>query len=516
MKPNRILALALCLGAVTLTGCEDILSTTPKTLLSDAKFWSQEKDAIMAVNGIYPMVNDTNVIYRDAGTDNAWNQKTFEGWYPVGQGTVDASSGVASLAWNQGYRGIRRSNELLANVDRIPRIDATLKERVKGEAKALRAYQYFLLANYFGDVPLILDTIDIAASTKATRASRAKVIDQVIKDLDEAAAVLPTTYAGADRGRVPKGAALALQARAALFEGRWQVAADAAKAVMDLGVYTLHPDYRALFTYAGEGSSESIMVDGRLSGQRAWAAYQKLAPASEQGVSSISPTRSLVDAYLMKDGLPIDKSPLYDPHKPYLNRDPRMAATLLYPGATFNGKTFDSRPTSTTKDKVNNGDFNSTKTGYQYLKYVDLADRSNTTNCGIDIILLRYAEVLLTYAEAKLELGQVDAGAIAAFNQVRTRAGMPTVTTFTRDDLRRERRIEFAGEGQRFWDIRRWKIAQSVMPGTTYGVDWDENDLTKGQVPGDTRKFTAPRDYLWPIPLSEINLNPGLGQNPGY
>lgn len=517
MKQNTRILLALCLACAPVMGCKnDVLSTAPTDQLSDAVFWKQPNDAVLAVNAIYPLLSGWDPLYFDAATDNGWAQKTFDGWYDIGAGTMDANSGTANGIWSNAYRAIRRANEVLANIDKIPKMDSTLKVRLEGEARFHRAYHYNDLANLWGDVPLILKPINIAEGSSATRTPKDQVIDQVLADCDFAASVLPVSYsAAADKGRATKGAALALKARAALLAGRWQIAADAAKAVMDLGVYSLYPNYGDLFRYAGEKNSETIYADQRLAGLRPQSAFSTFGPRSMQGGSEVVPLRSLVDAYLMKDGLPTSQSPLYDPNNPYANRDPRMYGTLLYPGATFGGQTYNSLPDSPTPDRVGN-DFNATATGFQFIKYVDPADRANPTNSGLDLIVMRYAEVLLTYAEAKVELGQVDQSAIDAFNLVRARAGMPTVTTLTRDMVRLERRVEFAGEGLRLFDIRRWKIADSVMSGPTYGISYTDAAGKVDTIPGPVRHFTAPRDYLWPIPLAELNLNPGLGQNPGY
>ena len=238
--------------------------------------------------------------------------------------------------------------------------------------------------------------------------------------------------------------------------------------------------------------------------------------------------RSLADAYLMTDGKPITASPLYNP-APYPNpggptqwdnRDPRFAATILYPGASWDGGTFDSRPAplSTKPEAFNLGNQNVSVTGFNIRKYIDLTDKADRGNGGIDAILMRYADVLLMYAEAKVALGQPDASALAAFNLVRARVGMPTLTTLTEADVRLERRVELAFEGLRIFDIRRWKIAATVMPApAALGMDYINaaGQKVTAQQPASARAFPA-RAYLWPLPQSELDLNPHLTQNPGF
>jgi starch-binding outer membrane protein, SusD/RagB family len=297
---------------------------------------------------------------------------------------------------------------------------------------------------------------------------------------------------------------------------------------MDLGVYRLHANYGELFLYAGENSPEIIFT--RKYSKTTQAAGQnnnifgEFGPPSNSAAGRVVPIRNLVDAYRMTDGRSIAESPLYNPapDKMYDNRDPRLAATILYPGAQWDGRTYDSRPRplSTRPEAIDLQNENTPVTGYNIRKWIDLTDRSDRGNGGIDIILMRYADVLLMYAEAKLELGQVDASVLAAVNQVRARAGMPnfTAATLTRDELRNERRVELAFEGLRLFDIRRWKIAEQVMPAPVVrGIDYLDaaGALRTATVPASARAFPA-RNYLWPIPQAELDLNANLKQNPGF
>jgi hypothetical protein len=312
-----------------------------------------------------------------------------------------------------------------------------------------------------------------------------------------------------------------MKARTALWSSRWQVAAEAAGEVMkpEYG-YSLYSDYTDLFRYAGEDNDEIILAERHMVGQRSHDAFEAYAPRSMLGGSDVVPLRSLVDAYEMRDGLSIEESPLYDPENPYENRDLRLYGTLLYPGAEFDGEIYNSLPDSPTADRVKN-DFNATATGYQQIKYVDPADREDRGNSGIDLIILRYADVLLMYAEAKIELNEIDQSVYDAINAVRERAGLPPVTgPLTQDELREivrhERRVELALEGLRLFDIRRWEIGEEVMPGRSYGIDYVNDEGELETILGDNRFFDPARDYLWPIPLKELDLNAELGQNPGY
>lgn len=506
----------------TFAACDDdFLATVPPDVVSDEVFWTQEKDAVLAVNALYTLNHDDEAAFEfEAASDNTWAQKSFDAWYPVGQGTVTPTNDVIEEIWNDSYTAIRRVNEILANIDRIPEIDPALKERLIGEARFHRGYHYNYLVNLYGDIPLVLQPLSIEEAREVTRTPTSQVVDQILEDLDAAAAVLPQSYGGDNVGRATVGAALAYKARAAIWASRWQEAADAAWAVIQLNEYSLHPEYGELTRYAGDDSEEIIFADRRAQNVRAQGAFNALGPRSLEGGSTFTPLRGLVDAYHMEDGLPTDASPLFDPDDPYANRDPRMYATLLYPGATFAGETFNSLPSSTTADQVRS-DFNATATGYQFIKYVDPADRSDRGNSGIDFILMRYADVLLMYAEAKIELGQIDQTVVDAINEVRERAGMPLFSLADlaangREIVRHERRIELAQEGLRLFDIRRWRLAEEVMPGQHLGIDYVDEDGQPQTIPADLRQFNPARDYLWPIPQQEIDLNEVIAQNPLY
>jgi starch-binding outer membrane protein, SusD/RagB family len=520
---NRIRGFTVAVGlALLAAGCDDeFLTTLPPDQVPDEIFWKVQKDAEYAAVALYNQNQGEQLGVRtDAATDNAWAQQSFDAWYTIAQGAADPLNGTFNNIWNTSYTGIRRANELLANIDKIQTFNPTsLRDRFKGEASFWRAYHYINLVNLYGDVPLFTTPITVEEGEAATRTPRAQVVDQILKDLDYAASVLPTTYPAADRGRVTKGAALAYKARAALYDARWAVAEDAAKAVMDLNVYRLQANYADLTHYAGDNSPELILTDMREKGVRGQGLFGSIAQGSLLGTSTLVPLRELIESYQMKDGLPTSQSTLDTPDKPYADRDPRMYATVVFPGASYCGITYNSLPGSKTADEIRK-DFNTTSTGFNFIKYIDCADRNDRGNSGVDYILMRYADVLLMYAEAKIEQNELDSSVYDAINAVRTRAAMPAVTTGKtqaqlRDALRYERRAEFVLEGRRLFDIRRWRIAEQVMPGQKYGIDYVEGGVVKKYV-ADNRTFNPSRDYLWPIPQRELVLMPGLKQNPGY
>jgi starch-binding outer membrane protein, SusD/RagB family len=540
--PNPMKSRYLLVGALALTmpfvGCQSadqLLDVTSPTTVSDEIFWTQENDAILSLNGIYSSLPGWfDVIGLDGMTDNGAVNRQFDNRYVFSDGTFDSQSGYARGLWVQYFNGVARANILLANIDRIPagKIDPAKKARYVAEAQFLRGVMYLQLVSLFGDVPMPLVPMTDAEARELTNTPATQVYDQILKDIDAALPVLPASYTGNDVGRATKWAALAYKARAALYAGRYQIAADAAKLVIDGGGFTLHPDYAQLFSYAGEGSPEIILARNYAKTTQAAGQnnniFGEYGPPTNSASGHVVPIRPLVDAYLMKDGLPTSTSPLFVA-KPWTpadtlsytsNRDPRLAATILYPGAPWDGGIFDSRPVgiSSKPEAINLGNENVSVTGFNIRKYIDLTDKGDRGNGGIDMILMRYADVLLMYAEAKFELGQNDATALAAFNQVRARVGMPLATTLSRAEIQRERRVELAFEGLRLFDIRRWKIAEQVMPApAACGIDYiNAAGATVRQCqPASARQFPA-RAYLWPLPQAELDLNANLKQNTGF
>ena len=529
---SRSLILGALASAFALGGCQssrDVLDVTSPTTVSDAIFWTKESDAQLFLNGAYSALPSWyDVIGLDGFTDNGTVNRQFDGRYIYSDGTFDPQSAYSSGLWSAYYAAVARTNILLANIGRIPaaNIDSARKARYVAEAKFLRGVFYLQLVSEFGDIPMPLTPLTDAEARKQTTVPAAKVYDQILADFDAAIPALPASYSGADVGRATAGAAAAFKARAALYAGRFQIAADAAKQVMDAGTYTLHPSYAQLFSYAGANSPEVILAHNyaktaQVTGQNN-NIFGEFGPPTNSAAGHVVPIRPLVDAYETIDGGTIATSPLYNPawDKMYDNRDPRLAATILYPGASWDGGVFDSRPAplSSKPEAINPANENVSVTGYNIRKYIDLTDKNDRGNGGINVILMRYADVLLMYAEAKVALGQADGLALAAVNQVRARAGMPALTALTESDVRYERRVELAFEGLRLFDIRRWKIAAQVMPMSAItGIDYvtpDGQQVTVKQ-PASARAFPA-RAYLWPIPQAERDLNPNLAQNPGF
>ncbi|HEX5555112.1 MAG TPA: RagB/SusD family nutrient uptake outer membrane protein [Chitinophagaceae bacterium] len=557
MKP-RIILMVLCMTAM-LSCKKNFLDKLPLDSPSDATFFSNQEELDLAINGAYTNLwwegqsSTPYKLYLDATTDIAWSRGDWANVQTVQSGNFTPDFAIFGSTWDFMYEGISKCNNILVNMHRAKDVvPADDYAQIKGQAKFLRSYYYFYLIELFGNVPWVTTMLSLD-SAALPQTPRAEVVAHLYADLDSAAAALPTTWSGTDAGKATKGAALALKARLALDEGDYQTAATSARAVMDLGLYTIYPNYEDLFHYEGQGSSEIILNLPYLTGIRTNAIPQIEGPRSGPGYSILVPTQRMVDLYQCTDGKPIDESDLYDPSHPFKNRDPRLDQSIIRPGMWFNGKLFQTHPDSTKTFQANGTDTvrisnlevtnaYATFTGYLWLKYLDASDLpQNVTSSQQNVILIRYAEVLLTYAEAKIELGDIDQSVIDAINLVRGRPSvhMPLASLgMSQEALRKmvryERTVELADEGFRLFDLRRWKYAEHVMPGKVYGrrtkAHWFDvvtpriDPYENVSYPGadalfkviSVNIFDAAKNYLWPIPQKEMDVDRNLKQNPGY
>ncbi len=519
---NRLFYIVIIFYTVFLGGCEKSLELFPPGDISEKIFWTQQKDAILAINAVYRELDDVNmVINLDGASDLGYVRHSWTDLYKLSMGIHDPLNAEISNTWTRYFRGVRKANDVINNIDKIPAADPELVKRVKAEARFLRAYFYTNLTSLWGDVPLLLEPLEI--TDQIPKEKKSVIVDFIIAELDEIVSTdaLPLTYASSDVGRITKGAALALKARVGLRNGMWAQTSEAAKAVIDLGVYELHPDYGQLFTYAGENSKEIILSMQYAKGGLTHPAFD-WGPYSIGGSSIIEPIRTLFEKYEYKGAK--------DPADPYKNIDPRWGFTTYYPGSiirTENGVPviYNSYPyaNNTSIDKVNTQD-NTSSHGWNLRKYIDYDnDKSNPGQGALDIILIRFADVLLMYAEAKIEQDDIDQSVYDAINAVRKRPGvdMPPIIggksqNELRDLVRNERAVELAFEGLRLFDIYRWKTGEQ-KEGLVEGFEYldEASGTNKIWSIGVTRHFQE-RDYLWPIPQREIDLNKNMTQNTGW
>ncbi|MEO7215442.1 RagB/SusD family nutrient uptake outer membrane protein [Mucilaginibacter sp.] len=532
----------LCIAfmvATAATGCKK-LDLAPTDRFSDLTFWTVDANVYNALNNNYSLIYNSGIyFYNEATSDNAYSSS---GDYSlIASGNYTASQGKFLGDWAYYYSTIKSCNIFLANIDQNKTLSADVIARLKAETRFIRAFEHFNLAKWYGDVPLIDKDITADEAKTIARSPKATVIKFVIDELEAAAAALPTKdqIPASENGRITKGAALALEARVLLYEGnRMADVISVCEKLMSgqAGAYNLVSKYSDLFSNptVNKTNNESLLSLQYVPSIRTWGEFFDFAPRSVGGrVSGMSPTQELVDSYITLNGKGInDAGSGYVESNPYVNRDPRLTATVVYDKFNWvngNGtsKTIyikpGTDPDASRLDEYNPASQASSPTGYYWRKYFDPIAQTSFTS-GSNLHLIRYAEVLLDYAEAKQSLGQMDA---TVWNNtiglLRRRAGFTDAgaldfpgTADVTNVIRRERRAELAMEGLRTDDIRRWKTAEAVLNGFAHGAKFGDAGVDNGYIRAQKRQFDPAKNYLWPIPASEIGLDPNLTQNPGY
>jgi starch-binding outer membrane protein, SusD/RagB family len=553
-KYRWIITLTL-FGVLTGSCKKNLLDITPNDALSDADVFTDLQFVNRFLNNIYGTVPNGFARRDQQPGDANWSRgmssfamaeddaeanNLASSTHGINQGVIPTTWAYVEDIWSQNYAVIRKCNLLLQNIDKTPG-DESIKSRMVGEAKFLRAFCNEELVKCFGGIPLML-TAGLPDEAIIPRNTYDECVAQIVKDCDEAASVLPVAYPAADLGRASKVAALALKARILLYKASplnnagnaalWQEAADAASAVMAFGPppgtgdYGLYPDYYKVFIdkvgnkeiiFARKFQSPNINPsDGA---RNKW--YMSVPNVNDGAWGGFAPTQNLVDAYEMKNGKLIgDPSSSYDAQDPYKDRDSRLDKSILHNGSMYKGgveiETFRGGNTN------NSNRFDSSKTGYGLLKLVDTTKYGAAGDADNDWIFIRYAEVLLNYAEARNESAGPDASVFDAINQVRARSGQPALGGLSQSDLRErirnERRVELSFEEHRFFDVRRWKQGGLYFNAPVYKVQITknpDNSLSYNFPKWEDRKFEEFQNLL-PIPQSEIDRNPTLQQNLGY
>ncbi len=537
---KKLLLIITC--SVSLLACRKLDQPITREFTETA-YWRDAQDALDALTSCYEHFSKDDYYFGDEGlSDNAYVSGTgFLNVTAVANGGYDPSNGRVTDTWGYFYTTIRRCNLLTDNIDKVPAMDEALKRRITAEARFLRAYAYFQLTNWYGDVPFFTSVLPIEESRTIARTGKATVMQFIFSELAAIRNDLPVNsysggdgqYADKDKGRVTRGAAIALAARIHLYNGEWQAAADDCALLINNttnGSYDLMADYASIFTVANEYNRE-VILDLQYGGGKTNDKQRSFMPQTIAQLRSVLvPTQDLVDDYVMLNGKGIREAGSgFDENNPYQNRDPRFEATILHHGSTvtdFNG-TVQTILTQPGSNPATNSvdDQGASPTGYYFYKYYDRT--ATNYQSGLNLIMIRYADVLLMYAEAKNELGQMDA---AIWNQtiralrVRAKFTDAAATEFNaawgqamlRTIIRRERRAELAFEGLRIYDVRRWKIADQVLSRPVRGIRVTSGAFNKdpnGYIIVENRTFTNPKHYLWPVPTFERDQNKNLSQN---
>jgi hypothetical protein len=461
--------------------------------------------------------------------------------------------------WAYYYSGIRNANEFVTNIGVVPVMTKyngySVKYVWKSEARFLRAMFYFELVKRYGGVPLLGNKVfNISDNVALPRNSFDDCIKYIASECDaikDSLLVYPVADPDADNYRPTKGSAMALKARvllyaaSPLFNGgnidaanpltgyssfsadRWAAAAAAAKDVMNLGTYSLLPNFKEAFFTQNNPEILFIRVVGDNNDIESNNGPVGFTTAGGKGRTS--PTQELVNSFPMLSGLAItDAASNYDSNNPYDNRDPRFTATILYNGAPWLNsqvQTYEGGPSKP------NSALQQTQTGYYMRKFMGNFETTNTySSHSADWLVQRYADIVLAYAEAQNEVSGATQDVYSAVISIRKRAGITAGSNnlyglaagMSKDQMRtiiqNERRVEFAFEESRYWDIRRWKIAEVVMnkPLTGLSIVKQNASLTYNPISVLTPKFFVPKMYLYPIPYDEVLKNPNMKQNPGW
>ncbi|WP_158712683.1 RagB/SusD family nutrient uptake outer membrane protein [Parabacteroides pacaensis] len=551
--------LYICLLAIgiSICACDDALEKYPLDKPSSSSYPSNETELEMALWGCYGSLwLGTNYgmvmpALLDITTDIAWERAEVS-MQSIGNGSHDANNSWVELLWKNYYISIARCNYLLDNMERAKaETTPVVYDRIKGETRFLRAYFYLMLTETWGDVPLVTKTLTLEEA-QLPKTSKKEIVNFILKELDESIPFLPVHIGSSEKGRISQGTAQAIKARTALYNKMYEVVASETKKVIDSGEYQIDDNFKDLFKSGTQPNSKEMMFYiNYKEGYRTPGIINGCTSRMGGGYSSKIPVQSLVDSYACIDGLPIDESPLYDPAHPFEQRDPRLGYTIVLPGTEYMGFQFETHKDSVEcwnyktvpATRVANQDAlnpYATFSGYVWRKYDEISNPNELYNSETAFIIMRYADVLLMYAEAKIELGEIDASVYDAINQVRQRksVGMPSISNKTQAELRsivrRERKCEFAWEGLRWSDIRRWGIVEKAMTGALYGrpprdythsaPEIDENSIPDYSAVSnkddmrviELRTFNSERDYVMPIPRIEIETNPALTQNPNY
>lgn len=493
---------------------KDYLDKNPLDTVSNEIFWQTEEEVDIALAGVYSKLQENFLgyerVYLDGISDNAFldpgnsNQNNLSN---MAIGNISASLGGAiPNMYNTPYKTIVACNYFLDNVDRSP-VSEQVINRFKAEVRFIRALSYFDLVQFFGGVIIYENFPETLQEVKIAKSTQEEVYAFIAEDLNYAIANLP---AEEYMGHAVKGSAEALLGRVLITQKKWDEALVPLKSIIDSGLFGLANNYQGLFLTEGQNDpniqKEIIFATQYLAPNDA----HRVSPGAggldiELGwFSLMQPYMDLVESYQMLDGKLPENSSLYDVENPFENRDPRLDYTIKLPDEVWVND----------DGEVWEGSYES-YTGFLTEKYVDLSrapfSSSTANSSDQDYIHLRYADVLLMFAEAQNEVSGPSESVFNVIDQIRLResVNMPPVVRSElqdkaklRDYIHRERRVELALEGQRYNDLKRWDIAHIKLPTL-------ENPLGKPLV------FDL-INYLLPFPSSELDNNPQLEQNPGY
>lgn len=538
---KRVVFTSLTLASFS---CSDFLQVESKDQVSDETLWSSTGNADLFLNNAYsglPGPFNTFDPWENF-TDNAMNGVNGQPSKTLYANSVYTASNTPNN-WGM-YANIRRCNVFIEKATASSLPEAWKKVRL-AEARFVRAYYYTLLWTTHGGVPIITDVLNQNTQGDAIFRPR-NTSDETYKFItDECAAIAEDLPVKAEAARATKGAALTLKGWCDLFQAsplknttndkaRWALAAATNKKVIDLAAYTLFPNYETMLLEEANNNSEIIFAKQYLGGTALGGGREGLqgpwiVGGVQRAYGGVDPTQELVDEYAMANGLPIsDPKSGYDPQNPYLNREKRFYQSIIFDGSTWLGFEMVMKQGLGSRNATDLSNTNeSTNTGYYLRKGLDpkYAVNGNHLLSSANFVIFRFAEVLLSYAEAQNEAIGPDASVYDAINKVRARSELPALKEgLTQEQMRiaihRERRVELAFEEKRWYDLMRLKLAEKNLNGTVHAMKIDQQGgkwvYTVIPAPDGSRTFYANKNYVLPIPQGAINQNKKLIQNPNY
>lgn len=557
MKSYYRTVLSILLGLLILAGCEkQVLDKKPLDAFSEKDVFSDLSLTKMYVNTLYnalPMYcyfrEENSIDHLPAMSDESY---TLHGDQTFMRGELSPDqTGIFSSVWAK-YSQIKDMNIFFEKIDGLEGDEAEIN-RLIGEVKTIRAWVYFILTDCFGGVPLITKTFALSDDFEVPRSNYQECIDFVLSELDAAVDMVPLEVPSEEFGRITKASILALKSRVLLYAAsklhdpalqpfgeffdydqtnKWQEASDAAKAVIDLDMFSLvevdtWQEYHDMFL---SNNSEIIFAVPRHVQYVVENIEEELIPNGYVGWSGLNPTQEFVNSFQMSDGLSISESPLYDdsPGTFYLNKEMRFNAAIMYNGVPWQGRNTEFYIPSGRDSKQGPQPQDASLSGYTLRKFLNESTDFRNESSDSPAIQFRLAEIYLNYAEAQYYLGHEDI-ARDYINMIRERVHLPDVTSSGAElleDLRYERKMELCFEnGHRWADVRRWMIADEMLNKDCDGIQWKYVDtdgeldpfgeLTYVLIPVESRTFFPDRMYYAPIPRTEIDKS-NLEQNPGY
>ncbi|MDR3713054.1 MAG: RagB/SusD family nutrient uptake outer membrane protein [Puia sp.] len=546
---KKYLLYIILVAVLPVAGCNKFLTPDPTDKYAESVAFSSEANAKLYVNSFYPILSYYGLfgsaylggnMYTDGLSDiiktagsTIGSNGAIANIYATTPGQITPDQDALDI-WTNAYYYIRLINGFLSGVQSSSLGDS-VKNELSGEARFFRGYLYFLLMRNHGSVILLTE---LTTSKNNPRSQASDCWDLVASDLDAAAQYLPETWSGSDAGRITKGAAYAMKSRAMLYAQRWQAAYDAATATLAMvtdGTYALNPSYAAAFRSYAKGNKEAIL-EFDYSYPQLTHSYDAIAsPGGDDSLyqfgGDIQPTQELVEMYEMAGGGAVDWSPWHNTGvtstPPWASLEPRFQATVLYNGSTWKGRTLETYPGGTdgwiAYPPAAGSNRGASETGYYLKKNLD-STHTDLVNIASSqtMVEIRLAEVYLNYSEAAYQLNQI-ADANAGINAVRNRAGLPSLSLSgdaLLSQIKKERTIELAGEGQHYWDLRRWQDAATTLSGiyvhglkvNNTGSSFTYDYITCDDAP---REFPA-KLYALPILSAELVNNPGCEQILGW